>query len=165
MKKIKDRNNNSCFVQIRDAKKWNETLFDLYELGVRCQYKTGKPHPIAKDTDVLLVEGQTWIDTYLDSVTILEAIATNKAISCGENITLFLAIVRMRNDTDKGQYFMTTDDRHWINQGMWMPKESIFKCLCDKNQDKNARRATPKEIVKFCKEHPRMFFKWETNVK
>ena len=65
----------------------------------------------------------------------------------------------MRDDTDKNQYFITLADQAWVNQEIYAPKGSIFKCLVEdrymgENPDVTnsivpARRATVDEIVSY----------------
>ena len=76
------------------------------------------------------------------------------AIDCGKNIELFLTIVRMRNKSDNGQYFVTTDRRQWVNQGIYMPEGSMIVCYEDEMKDKNTLRATVEEIVEFFNKYP-----------
>lgn len=78
-------------------------------------------------------------------------------IDCGENEELFLALVGMKDNTDKNQYFVTQADQAWVNQEIYAPKGSIFKCLVEdrymgENPDVTnsivpARRATVDEII------------------
>lgn len=76
-----------------------------------------------------------------------------KSIDCGENISLFLAIAAMRDDTDKNQYFVHDEEIRWINQGAYIPKGSLFKSLVDKypldpdNTIPKFHRATVNEII------------------
>lgn len=60
----------------------------------------------------------------------------------------------MRNKSDNGQYFVTTDRRQWVNQGIYMPEGSMIICYEDEMKDKNTRRATVEEIVEFFKKYP-----------
>lgn len=143
-----------CFVQIRDERKWKQTVDFLYEIGVKNYYEKEGYHFIGDDTDVLFVEGDLWIDTYIDTVAIAEAKENKTAIDCGENILLFQAIVRMRLYSDEEQYFVTTDRRQWVNQGLFMPEGSMIICYEDEIKDKNTRRATAEEIVEFFKKYP-----------
>lgn len=78
-----------------------------------------------------------------------------KLIYCGEDELLFLALAAMRDDTDKDQYFVHDEEIHWINQGAYIPKGSLFKCLVDKyyldpdNTTPKFHRATVNEIIDY----------------
>lgn len=76
-------------------------------------------------------------------------------IDCGDNEQLFLALAAMRDDTDKDQYFVHDEEIHWVNQGAYIPKGSLFKCLVDKyyldpdNTTPKFHRATVNEIIDY----------------
>lgn len=78
-----------------------------------------------------------------------------KLIDCGDNEFLFLALAAMRDDTDKDQYFVHDEEIHWVNQGAYIPKGSLFKCLVDKyyldpdNTTPKFHRATVNEIIDY----------------
>lgn len=144
----------NCFVQIRDKRKWEQTVDFLHEIGVKNRYGKDGYHFIGDDTDVLFVEGDEWIDTYIDTAAIAEAKQNKNVIDCGKNILLFLAIVRMRLYSDEKQYFVSTVDQQWVNQGKFMPKGSIIFNCSGKMEDENTRRATVEEIVEFFKKFP-----------
>ena len=71
-------------------------------------------------------------------------------------IKLFLELAKMRNDTDKDQWFITEADKSWVNQRIYAPKGSFELCLVEDRymgQDKRfangvipAHKATPLEL-------------------
>lgn len=141
----------NCFVQIRDKRKWEQTVDFLHEIGIKPYPEKDHPNFIGNGQDFLFVIGDFWTDSLRMNL-ILKSKET--AIDCGKNIELFLTIVRMRNKSDNGQYFVTTDRRQWVNQGIYMPEGSMIVCYEDEIKDKNARRATAEEIVEFFKKFP-----------
>lgn len=64
----------------------------------------------------------------------------NKYIDCGNNVDLFLAIASIRNDTDKGQWFV--DD----TTGIW---ERFNNDLPSRYMQMEGHKATVEELIKF----------------
>lgn len=62
-------------------------------------------------------------------------------------IQLFLELAKMRDDTDKDQWFITEEEQRWINQDMVIPIGSFEQCFIDKRVGVKARRATPIELA------------------
>ena len=52
---------------------------------------------------------------------------------CGENKELFLALVAMRDDSDKDQYFVRDEEQRWRDANGWniIKKGSLEKSLID----------------------------------
>lgn len=91
------------------------------------------------------------VDMFLDDAKSVKY----ELIDCGDNEQLFIALVAMRDDTDKDQYFVHDEEIHWVNQGAYIPKGSLFKCLVDKyyldpdNTTPKFHRATVNEIIDY----------------
>lgn len=91
----------------------------------------------------------------ISSCTAYEDMVRNGLVDCGDNEQLFLALAAMRDDTDKDQYFVHDEEIHWVNQGAYIPKGSLFKCLVDKyyldpdNTTPKFHRATVNEIIDY----------------
>ena len=92
----------------------------------------------------MVCEMQTWHCTDSDN--------KPHCIDCGENIDLFLAIAALRDDTDKGQWFIcveefiSTHTMDLIKVGTWQ------KCIHDKlmySQSHLWKKATVEELIKF----------------
>ena len=77
----------------------------------------------------------------------------SRDVDCGENVSLFLALASMKDDTDKNQYFVHDEEIRCTNQGAYIPKGSVFKSLVDKypldpdNTIPKFHRATVNEII------------------
>lgn len=91
----------------------------------------------------------------ISSCTAYEDMVRNGLVDCGDDEFLFLALAAMRDDTDKDQYFVHDEEIHWVNQGAYIPKGSLFKCLVDKyyldsdNTTPKFHRATVNEIIDY----------------
>lgn len=64
----------------------------------------------------------------------------SKYIDCGDNVELFLAIASIRNDTDKGQWFV--DD----TTGIW---ERFNNDLPSRYMQMEGHKATVEELIEF----------------
>ena len=77
----------------------------------------------------------------------------SRDVDCGDDERLFIALATMRDDTGKNQYFVHDEEIRWINQGVRIPKGSLFKSLVDKypldpdNTIPKFHRATADEII------------------
>lgn len=138
-----------CFIR----KNTPELRGKLGKMGYRvcrCTGETTAVYLMAGHGDIHAVHDEL-VDIFEDEV----KSGTCKLIDCGDNELLFLALAAMRDDTDKDQYFVHDEEIHWVNQGAYIPKGSLFKCLVDKyyldpdNTTPKFHRATVNEIIDY----------------
>lgn len=79
-----------------------------------------------------------------------ESTLRGKFIDCGTNEELFLAIAALRDDSDKDQWFVTENERHWVNQGVYMPAGTFILSLVENYMcaDDKVHKATVEELIK-----------------
>lgn len=74
-----------------------------------------------------------------------------RAIDCGENEELFLAIAALRDDTDKNQWFILDYDDIWPEVGDFREKGDFIYCNTHKyycgTDIRSAHKATVKELI------------------
>lgn len=98
-----------------------------------------------------LPEGSTIYTEFLSNI-----IDDEIAVDCGENEDLFLAIAALRDDYDRGQWFVLDYDNIWKTVGCYQYKGDFL--LCD-NSDKwygatdvpTAHKATVEELIEHFK--------------
>lgn len=88
-----------CF--IRNARK--ELAFNVAALGYVTMYMVFRNNI---EGNHLVLEGDTWHFTDSDN--------HPHCIDCGTNEDLFLAIAALRDDTDRGQWFVKNDENVWL---------------------------------------------------
>lgn len=119
-----------CYVRVDDPIKRNEVCLQLNQIG----YKN------------ISVMDYVWIITQAtDNKSEYLAEYMKMAINCGTNTDLFLALAARRSDTDKGQWFICTKATLTNNVG------DMEKCIINKLDDHNYRKATAQEIVEHFK--------------
>lgn len=73
-----------------------------------------------------------------------------RAIDCGENENLFLAIAALRDDTDAHQWFVHKSGSHW-----WRTEfDSFQECFNESNEDSELKyedfhKATVEELIEY----------------
>lgn len=75
-----------------------------------------------------------------------------KAIDCGENEQLFLALAALRDDTDSDQWFILDYNDTWPEAGDFRSKGDFAYCNTEKyycgTDVRIAHKATPEELIK-----------------
>ena len=79
-----------------------------------------------------------------------------RAIDCGTNEDLFLAIAALRDDTDKNQWFVYDYDDNWKEVGDYAKKGDFVLCTTDKyycgTDVRSAHKATVEELIEHFKD-------------
>ena len=137
-----------CFVRIEDAKKREELIGWLFNLGYElCEHLRG----IDGDSPVVIAafgKIDLWVRTHCKSETCFD---------CGENIELFKALAAMNDENDRKQWFIN-DNYADVGCVMWhLCDEKKFKHYYVEWEDGETdirsqfRKATAAEIVEHFK--------------
>lgn len=139
-----------CFIR-KNTKSLREKLEELgYNLCV-CTKKTGSNYWLLTYTN-----GEVHVIDPSDQHDFIVKVMDGSSwdIDCGKNVSLFLALAAMRDDTDENQYFVHDEEIRWINQDTYIHKGRLFKSLVDKhpspdpdNTISKFHRATADEII------------------
>lgn len=132
-----------CFV--RNPENKFRLIVELERLGYRSMYLEWRNNIEGAN---LVCEGQTWHCTDSD----------NKpwCIDCGTNEDMFLALAALRDDTDKGQWFICTEEyisvhtMDFVKVGTWQLNTSLDRLTY--GLSRLWRKATAEEIVEHFKD-------------